>query len=85
MAMDPALLRKELDALTQELGLLLRDGAGPRSDFDGPSLTEPVAAAIGALGKADVQVERLIRDRPVTATLAAFALGVAVGVILRRA
>lgn len=36
------------------------------------------------LSETDVQVERMIRDRPIVATASAFALGLAVGLLLRR-
>ncbi|CAL78986.1 conserved hypothetical protein [Bradyrhizobium sp. ORS 278] len=88
MAIDPALLRKELDALTRELSQLLGDRSRRQNGLDSSPILEPVAAAISALGaglsNTDVELERLVRKRPITATLAAFSVGMVVGFILRR-
>ncbi|CCD97341.1 conserved hypothetical protein [Bradyrhizobium sp. ORS 375] len=84
MAMDPALLSKELDALTRELSRLLGDGAGHQPASNGSSAAAAIDALSAGLSKTDVQIERLIRDRPVTATLAAFACGMVLGLVLRR-
>ncbi|MGY3451013.1 hypothetical protein [Bradyrhizobium sp. USDA 4353] len=88
MAIDAATLRNELDALTHELGDLLRHANAHHSGVDPQATTEPIAAAISALGSglsdADLQIERLIRARPITATVAAFTIGMAIGLLLRR-
>jgi len=48
----------------------------------------PVAAAMEALGAglidADFEAERRIRARPIMATASAFAIGMAIGLLLRR-
>jgi ElaB/YqjD/DUF883 family membrane-anchored ribosome-binding protein len=87
MAIDPAIIRNELDALAQELGQLLRNVGARHAGSAQPS-SEPVAAVIDVLGtalnEADFEVERLIRARPIMATATAFAIGMAVGLLLRR-
>ncbi len=88
MAIDPTTLRTELDSLTRELSQLLRGAGAPRDNPDAQPAAGMLAAAIEALGmrlsETDVQVERMIRDRPIVATASAFALGLAVGLLLRR-
>jgi ElaB/YqjD/DUF883 family membrane-anchored ribosome-binding protein len=88
MAIDPAIIRNELDALGQELGQLLRGANARHASSNAQPSSEPAAAAIGVLGaalsEADIEVERLIRARPIMATAAAFAIGMAVGLLLRR-
>ncbi|GLH77467.1 hypothetical protein SSBR45G_23750 [Bradyrhizobium sp. SSBR45G] len=88
MAIDPAILRNELDALTREVGRLMRNTGGHRAGPDGQPIAEPTAAAIGSLSAglrdADFHIERLIQARPIMAAAAAFAVGVAVGLLLRR-
>jgi ElaB/YqjD/DUF883 family membrane-anchored ribosome-binding protein len=89
MAVDPAPLGNELDVLTRELGRLLRTVGRSSSEASGIEATAArLAAAVDALGagrgKVDIRVERLIRARPVTAAASAFALGMAVGLLLMR-
>ena len=88
MAIDPAILRNELDALTHELSQLLRTVGARHGASTAPPIAVPVAAAIEALGTglidADFEVERLIRAHPLMATASAFAIGMAIGLLLRR-
>ncbi|NPV22879.1 hypothetical protein [Bradyrhizobium aeschynomenes] len=88
MAIDPVIIRNELDVLGQELRQLLRDAGARHADSNAQTSSEPVAAAIdvlsAALNEADVEVERLIRARPIIATAAAFAIGMTIGLLLRR-
>ncbi|MGJ4897608.1 MULTISPECIES: hypothetical protein [unclassified Bradyrhizobium] len=89
MAIDPTTLRTELESLTRELSQLLRGAGTPRDNPDAqPAAAGMLAAAIEVLdmrlSETDVQVERMIRDRPIVATASAFALGLAVGLLLRR-
>jgi len=89
MAVDPAISGNELDVLTRELGRLLKTVGRSGSDASGMESTAArLAAAVDALGadlgKADIRVERLIRAHPLTAAASAFALGIAVGLLLRR-
>ncbi|CCD84443.1 conserved protein of unknown function [Bradyrhizobium sp. ORS 285] len=88
MAIDAATLRNELDALTHELGHLLRHAATHQTGANAQATTEPIEAAISALrsglSDGDLQLEQLIRARPIMATATAFTIGMAIGLLLRR-
>jgi hypothetical protein len=85
-AIDATTLRNELDGLTRELGQLLRSDRTPHDGSDAYPIAGALAAAIESLdlGDAGAHVERLIRDRPIMTTASAFALGMAIGLLLRR-
>ena len=87
--MADASTRHELAALTRELRELLsqienKDSGQSRR----ASMMATIAAMSAALGRdlgdAELRVEQLIRSRPVTAAVSAFAIGIAVGLLLRR-
>ncbi len=88
MTIDSARLRDELEVLTRHLGRLLESGDRARSEYPG-AIAVGLGSAIDALGtslnEADAKMEQLVRKRPVTAMASAFALGLAVGLLLRRA
>jgi hypothetical protein len=88
MAIDPAILRNALDDLTHELGRLLRNGGAYHAGSSGKPIAEPIEAVFEALrdgsGDADLQIERLIRAHPLLATAAAVAIGMSIGLLLRR-
>jgi len=88
MAIDPTILRNELDVLTRGLSHLLRAADAPHGASIAPPIAVPVAAAMEALGAglidADFEAERRIRARPIMATASAFAIGMAIGLLLRR-
>ncbi|OCK60587.1 hypothetical protein [Bradyrhizobium sp. LMTR 3] len=84
-------LGEELQALKSEVSLLLNmpaddilDAAKNRSE----ALVESVKAALSDLGEIlseeEEHVERLIAERPIAALASAFAVGVAIGFMLRR-
>lgn len=87
----PNELGDELTALKNEMSRLLgmpaddmRDAARRKSE----ALAEQIKAAVSEIGKSlseeEAHVERLIAERPVAALASAFALGIAVGFMLRR-
>ena len=84
-------LGNELHALKSELSHLMSapadgmfDAAKSRSD----ALVEQIKDTLNELGDTlsaeDEHVEKLIADRPIAALASAFALGVAIGFMLRR-
>ncbi|ANW05716.1 hypothetical protein [Bradyrhizobium icense] len=84
-------LGEELQALKSEASRLLNmhaddmlEAANSRSE----ALAEPIKAALRELGETlseeEEHVERLIAARPIAALASAFALGVAIGFMLRR-
>ena len=87
----PSELGKELQALKSEMLRLLStpademlDAAKSRSE----ALAEQVKDSLNELGATlsaeEERVERLIAERPIAALASAFALGIAIGFILRR-
>jgi len=89
MTIDSARLRNELEVLTRHLGRLLESGDRTRSEYPG---AEAIAAGLGSaiealgisLSETDAKMEQLVSKRPATAVASAFALGLAVGFLLRR-
>jgi ElaB/YqjD/DUF883 family membrane-anchored ribosome-binding protein len=88
---DSAALRDELRAMKDEVSRLV--GAAGEHLFEtsksqASALAEEVRAALGELGdtlaQEETKVEQLIADRPVSSLASAFALGVVVGLMLRR-
>lgn len=84
-------LGDELQSLKNEMSRLLNtpaddmfDAAKSRSE----ALAEQFKAAISELGETlgdeEERVERLIAERPIAALASAFALGIAIGFMLRR-
>ena len=84
-------LGDELLALKSEMSRLLNmpadeifDAARNRSE----ALADQIKASLGELGETlseeEEHVERLIAERPMVALASAFALGVAIGLMLRR-
>ncbi|MGJ4947889.1 hypothetical protein [Bradyrhizobium sp. HKCCYLS20291] len=82
-----ARLTKELDELMQELRALGGPFRDPESEH-ADAIAKPVAALIESLRAdlrgADIHLERLIRTRPIAATACALAVGLALGLLLRR-
>lgn len=84
-------LGDELQALRSEMSRLLNtsaddmfDAARTRSE----AFADQIKAALGELGETlseeEEHVEKLIAERPIAALASAFALGIAVGFMLRR-
>jgi ElaB/YqjD/DUF883 family membrane-anchored ribosome-binding protein len=88
---DEGALRDELQSLKVDLASML-SSAGEDILNSSKSRTEALADQIKAaladlgqiLGQEEDQVGRLVADRPVAALASAFALGVIVGLALRR-
>jgi ElaB/YqjD/DUF883 family membrane-anchored ribosome-binding protein len=89
--MPPHELRDELHALKAEIAHALRstnerlaDASRSRAD----ELAEQIKLALGELGQVlgdeEKQIETIIADRPIATLASAFALGVVIGVMLRR-
>jgi ElaB/YqjD/DUF883 family membrane-anchored ribosome-binding protein len=92
MAMfDTAALTNELQALKRDVSRILattgediRQTSRNRAD----ALADQVKAALNdlgeTLGQEEEQLVKLISDRPITSLASAFALGIVVGLLLRR-
>ena len=88
---DSSELSDELRALKGEVSRLLSatgEGLFDASRDRAEALADQVKAAINDLGKTlgeqEEHIETLISDRPVASLASAFALGVVVGLMLRR-
>ena len=88
---DSRALRDELQALKGDLSRLLNttsEGIFDSSTSRAEALADQIKAALNDLGdilsEQEGKVENIISDRPITSLASAFALGVVVGVMLRR-
>jgi len=88
---DQRALRDELQSLKVDLSRLrnaiVEEGLnGSKSRVD--ALADQIRAALGdigeLLGQQDGQLQKLLSDRPIASLASAFALGVVVGIALRR-
>ena len=88
---DQRALRDELQFLKADLSRLrnaiVEEGLnGSKSRVD--ALADQIRAALGdigeLLGQQDGQLQKLLSDRPIASLASAFALGVVVGIALRR-
>lgn len=84
-------LRDELQALKVDLSALLStttEGLFDSSKIRADALADQIKSALSELGETlsaeQDHVEKLIADRPITTLAFAFALGVVVGLMLRR-
>jgi ElaB/YqjD/DUF883 family membrane-anchored ribosome-binding protein len=84
-------LRDELQALKGDLSRLLNttsEGIFDSSTSRAEALADQIKAALNDLGETlseqEGKVENIISDRPITSLASAFALGVVVGVMLRK-
>ncbi len=87
----PDALRDELQALKVDLSRLLNQSAEDifdRSKSQADAVADQIKAALSDLGEAlsqeEDQLARMVSERPVTALASAFALGMFVGLLLRR-
>jgi ElaB/YqjD/DUF883 family membrane-anchored ribosome-binding protein len=88
---DSSELRDELQALKGDLSRLLNttsDEIFDASKARAEALADQIKTALNehgeTLSEQEDHIEKLISDRPITALASAFALGVAVGFMLRR-
>jgi ElaB/YqjD/DUF883 family membrane-anchored ribosome-binding protein len=88
---DSSGLRDELQALKGDLAGLLSttaDGMFDASRNRADALADQIKAVLNELGETlsgeQDHVEKLIADRPITTLASAFALGVVVGLMVRR-
>ncbi len=88
---DSAELREELQALKSDVSRLLDtagDGLFDASKSRADALADQIKAALSdlgeTLGEQEDRVGEFVSDRPVTSLASAFALGVAVGFMLRK-
>jgi ElaB/YqjD/DUF883 family membrane-anchored ribosome-binding protein len=84
-------LGDELQALRSEMSRLLHASADDMLDAakrESESLVAQISASLSELGETlsqeEEHVERLIAERPIAALASAFALGIAIGYMLRR-
>jgi ElaB/YqjD/DUF883 family membrane-anchored ribosome-binding protein len=91
MMFDSRALRDELQALKGDLSRLLNttsEGIFDSSTRRAEALADQIKAALNdlgeTLGEQEGKVENVISDRPITSLASAFALGVVVGVMLRK-
>ena len=84
-------LRDELQALKVDISALLNttsEGLFDASKTRADALADQIKSALSELGETlsaeQDHVEKLIADRPITTLASAFALGVVVGLMLRR-
>ena len=84
-------LGDELRALKSEMSRLLHISADDMLDAaksESEALIGQIKAALGELGETVSQeeehIEKLVADRPMAALASAFALGIAIGYMLRR-
>ena len=88
---DQSALLDELQALKNDVSRVLHtaaEGALDGSKSRAEALADQIKNALNDLGEAlsqeEEQLARLIADRPVTSLASAFALGVVVGILMRR-
>jgi len=88
---DQATLINELQALKKDVSRVLHttaEGVFDSSKSGAETVAEQIKTAMNDLGETlsqeEQQLARLIADRPMTSLASAFALGVAVGLLLRR-
>jgi ElaB/YqjD/DUF883 family membrane-anchored ribosome-binding protein len=88
---DSGELKDELQALKSDVSRLLNttsDGIRDASKTHAEALADQIKAALGDLGETlseqEDYVENIISERPIAALASAFALGIAVGFMLRR-
>jgi ElaB/YqjD/DUF883 family membrane-anchored ribosome-binding protein len=88
---DQAALMDELQALKKDVSRVLHttaEGVFDSSKSRAEALADQIKTALNDLGETlsqeDEQLARLIADRPVTSLASAFALGVVVGILMRR-
>lgn len=84
-------LGEELQALRSEMSRLLHVSADDMFDAaksESEAIVGQIRASLGELGETlsqeEEHVERLIAERPIAALASAFALGIAIGYMLRR-
>jgi ElaB/YqjD/DUF883 family membrane-anchored ribosome-binding protein len=88
---DQGALRDELQSLKVDLASMLEtagDDALKSSKSKSEALADQIKAALSdlgdILGRENGQIGKLVADRPLASLASAFALGVAVGLALRR-
>jgi ElaB/YqjD/DUF883 family membrane-anchored ribosome-binding protein len=92
---DQGALRDELQSLKVDLASMLRSSGEDigesilgKSKSRADALADQIKAALGdlgeILGQEEGQIGKLVADRPVASLASAFALGVVVGLALRR-
>lgn len=88
---DSSALRDELEVLKDDLSRLLNTASAGTSDAsrsNPEALADQIKTALSDLGETLKQeeghLERIISDRPIVALASAFALGAAMGFMLRR-
>ena len=88
---DQGALRDELQSLKVDLASMLSSAGEDilgRSKSRADALADQIKAALGdlgeILGQEEGQIGKLVADRPVASLASAFALGVVVGLALRR-
>jgi ElaB/YqjD/DUF883 family membrane-anchored ribosome-binding protein len=91
MMFDQAVLMDELQALKKDVARVLQttaEGVFDSSKSRAETLADQIKTALNDLGESlsleEEQIARLIADRPVTSLASAFALGVVVGLLVRR-
>jgi len=84
-------LGEELQALKSEMSHLMHIAADDLLDAakgESEALVEQIKLALGELGdelsREEEQVEKMVTERPIVALASAFALGIAIGYMLRR-
>jgi len=88
---DQSALLDELQALKKDVSRVLHtaaEGAFDSSKSRADALADQIKTALNdlseTLSQEEEQLARLIADRPVTSLASAFALGVVVGILMRR-
>jgi ElaB/YqjD/DUF883 family membrane-anchored ribosome-binding protein len=88
---DASAIRDELWALKQDMATIMTTASSAileNSKSQTNSAAEQIKAALNELDEAlqdeEMQVEKLIRDRPIAALGSAVALGIVLGLLLRR-
>jgi len=88
---DQGTLRDELQSLKVDLASMLgssREDIPGRSKSRADAVAEQIKAAVSDLGEVlaqeEDQIAKLVADRPIAALASAFALGLVIGLALRR-
>jgi len=88
---DQATLMNELQALKNDVSRVLHttaEGVFDSSKDRAETIADQIKAALNDLGETlsqeEEQLAKLIADRPMTSLVSAFALGVVVGLLMRR-